>query len=104
MAKRPSKSPPPNRNVPDKAASARPPAVTIPDTPPEPSTPADIEIVETTAVADPALDDTSSGAQRAERVPILGEAHGEVTVFQPVIIKEISRTGANVQTAFPLHL
>jgi len=66
----------------------------------DPASSSDIEIIETTAVADPASD----GLKRAVRVPILGEAHGEVTVFQPVIIKEISRTGANVQTAFPLHL
>src|SRR5438093_11790971 len=39
-----------------------------------------------------------------ERIPILGELHGEVMVFQPVAIKEISRGGAQVETAFPLHL
>ncbi|HYM24359.1 MAG TPA: PilZ domain-containing protein [Vicinamibacterales bacterium] len=84
MAKKPKKG---------KAAPSPPPA------PAEPSPPGDIEIIETTAVPDP-----QNGFQRAQRIPILGEAHGEVTVFQPVIIKEISRTGANVQTAFPLHL
>ena len=40
----------------------------------------------------------------AERIPILGELHGEVMVFQPVAIKEISRGGAQVETAFPLQL
>ena len=39
-----------------------------------------------------------------ERIPILGELHGEVMVFQPVAIKEISRGGAQVETAFPLQL
>ena len=39
-----------------------------------------------------------------ERVPILGELHGEVMVFQPMAIKEISRGGAQIETAFPLHL
>jgi hypothetical protein len=39
-----------------------------------------------------------------ERVAILGELHGEVTVFQPIAIKEISRGGAQVETAFPLQL
>jgi len=39
-----------------------------------------------------------------ERIPILGELHGEVMVFQPVAIKEISRGGAQVETAFHLHL
>jgi hypothetical protein len=99
MAKRQSKPAPSSRSAPEPApkskAASPPPA----EPPSELAIPSNIEIVETTAVADPA-----SGLQRAERVPILGEAHGEVTVFQPVIIKEISRTGANVQTAFPLHL
>jgi hypothetical protein len=39
-----------------------------------------------------------------ERIEILGELHGEVMVFQPMNIKEISRGGASVETAFPLHL
>ena len=39
-----------------------------------------------------------------ERIEILGELNGEVMVFQPMIIKEISRGGAQVETAFPLQL
>ena len=39
-----------------------------------------------------------------ERIQILGELHGEVMVFQPIAIKEISRGGAQVETAFPLQL
>jgi len=39
-----------------------------------------------------------------ERIEILGELNGEVMVFQPMIIKEISSGGAQVETAFPLHL
>ena len=39
-----------------------------------------------------------------ERVQILGELKGEVTVFQPMAIKEISRGGAQVETSFPLQL
>jgi hypothetical protein len=39
-----------------------------------------------------------------ERVEILGELHGEVMVFQPLSIKEISRGGCLVETSFPLHL
>jgi len=39
-----------------------------------------------------------------ERIEILGELNGEVTVFQPMAIKEISRGGAQVETSFPLHL
>src|SRR4249920_3006497 len=40
----------------------------------------------------------------AHRVPILGELHGEVMVFQPMAIKEISRGGCQVETGFPLQL
>jgi c-di-GMP-binding flagellar brake protein YcgR len=39
-----------------------------------------------------------------ERLEILGELHGEVMVFQPLSMKEISRGGCLVETAFPLHL
>jgi hypothetical protein len=39
-----------------------------------------------------------------ERMPILGELHGEVMVFQPTIIREISRGGAQVDTGFPLQV
>jgi hypothetical protein len=40
----------------------------------------------------------------AERLQILGELHGEVMIFQPMAIKEISRGGAQVETGFPLQL
>jgi hypothetical protein len=40
----------------------------------------------------------------AERVPILGELQAEIMVFEPMLIKEISRGGATVETRFPLHL
>ena len=39
-----------------------------------------------------------------ERLEILGELHGEIMVFQPLSIKEISRGGCLVETSFPLHL
>lgn len=39
-----------------------------------------------------------------ERVEILGELHGEIMIFQPLSIKEISRGGCLVETAFPLQL
>ena len=47
---------------------------------------------------------TESEKRDRERVQILGELHGEVMVFQPVAIKEISRGGAQVETVFPLQL
>lgn len=39
-----------------------------------------------------------------ERIEILGELRGEVMVFQPMGIKEISRGGAQIETRFPLQL
>ena len=45
-------------------------------------------------------EDTRDG----ERILILGELHGEVMVFQPTTIKEISRRGAQLETVFPLHV
>src|ERR1700736_133538 len=39
-----------------------------------------------------------------QRLQILGELHGEVMVFQPMAIKEISRGGAQIETSFPLQL
>src|SRR3954468_8277474 len=38
------------------------------------------------------------------RLQILGDLQGEVTAFQPMAIKEISRGGAQVETGFPLQL
>ena len=40
----------------------------------------------------------------AERVPILGDLHGEIMVFQPMLIRDISNAGVTVETRFPLHL
>ncbi len=40
----------------------------------------------------------------SERIPILGELRGEVMVLQPMALTEISRRGAQVETAFPLQL
>jgi hypothetical protein len=42
--------------------------------------------------------------REGERIQILGELHGEVMVFQPIAIKELSRGGALLETGFPLHL
>jgi len=38
------------------------------------------------------------------RVPILGELRGEVKVFQPLAVTEVSRDGAQIETTFPLQL
>jgi hypothetical protein len=39
-----------------------------------------------------------------QRLEILGDLRGEVMVFQPMAIREISRGGAQIETRFPLHL
>src|ERR1700674_2513255 len=39
-----------------------------------------------------------------ERIEILGELNGEIVVFQPMAVREISRGGAQVETSFPLQL
>ena len=50
------------------------------------------------------MTNTKREKRDTERIQILGELHGEVMVFQPVAVKEISRGGAQVETAFPLQL
>ena len=39
-----------------------------------------------------------------ERVPILGDLHGEMMVFQPMQVRDISLGGATLETRYPLHL
>lgn len=38
------------------------------------------------------------------RFRLFGEIHGEVMVFQPLAITEISHNGAKIETSFPFHL
>ena len=45
-----------------------------------------------------------SDKRGSERIQILGDLTGEVMVFQPIAIKEISRGGAQVESNFPLQL
>ena len=40
----------------------------------------------------------------AERIQILGELNAEIMVYEPMVIKEISRGGAQIESRFPLHL
>jgi hypothetical protein len=47
---------------------------------------------------------TERNKRDAERIEILGDLHAEVMVFQPMAIKELSSIGAQVETAFALHL
>ena len=50
------------------------------------------------------MSDPSDEKRDRDRVEILGELHGEVMIFQPLSIREISRGGCLVETAFQLHL
>ena len=51
-------------------------------------------------------DESKTGAYKreSERIPIPGDLRGEVMVFQPMTIREMSRAGAQIETAFPLQL
>ncbi len=44
------------------------------------------------------------GDRRAPRIEILGELQGEVMVYEPMTITDISRTGARIETTFPLRI
>jgi hypothetical protein len=47
---------------------------------------------------------TEANRRGADRVPIPGDLQGEIMVFQPMLIRDISDTGVAVETRFPLHL
>ena len=51
-----------------------------------------------------AFEDERRDKRDAERIQILGDLHGEVMVFQPMAIKEISVGGAQVETGYPFQL
>jgi hypothetical protein len=46
----------------------------------------------------------ASDKRDTERLEILGDLRGEVMVFQPMVVKEVSQGGAQVETGFPLQL
>ena len=39
-----------------------------------------------------------------ERIQILGELPGDATVHQSISVRELSRTGAQIESTFPLQL
>lgn len=43
-----------------------------------------------------------SDKRDTERIPILGDLRGEIMVFEPLQVCEISRGGASIETRFPL--
>ncbi|NOT26682.1 MAG: PilZ domain-containing protein [Acidobacteria bacterium] len=45
------------------------------------------------------------GAKRSsERVPIHGTVHGDIMVFEPLLVREVSTSGASIETSFPMHI
>jgi hypothetical protein len=46
----------------------------------------------------------SDEKRESVRVEILGALHGEVMVYQPMTVRQISRRGAQVETGFPLQV
>ncbi len=50
------------------------------------------------------MTDDESPDRRAPRIEILGELQGEVMVYEPMTITDISRTGARIETTFPLRI
>ena len=47
---------------------------------------------------------TDDDKRDRERVPLAGQVTGEVMVFQPMTILDISQGGAQIETPFPLQL
>jgi hypothetical protein len=45
-----------------------------------------------------------SPIRRTQRIEIVGELEGEVMVYEPMAITEISRFGAQIETGFPLQI
>jgi hypothetical protein len=52
-------------------------------------------------IGDDANDDL---VRRNQRIEILGELQGEVMVYEPMAITEISRGGAQIETSYPLQI
>jgi hypothetical protein len=44
------------------------------------------------------------GRREAERIQILGDLTGAASVQQTILVKELSRGGAQIETSFPLQL
>ena len=47
---------------------------------------------------------SQTGRLDTERVKVLVDLQGEVMVYQPITIMEISQGGAQIETSFPLQL
>lgn len=50
------------------------------------------------------MSDSNDPSRGAERIELLGGFTGEVMVFQPLLIRQMSKGGMQIETAFPLQL
>ena len=46
---------------------------------------------------------TRGDKREAARLPTLGHLPGEIMVLEPMLVAELSRSGATIETRFPLH-
>lgn len=40
----------------------------------------------------------------SERIPIGGTVHGDIMVFEPLLVREVSTKGASIETSFPMQI
>lgn len=45
-----------------------------------------------------------SAKRASERVPIRGTLHGDIMVFEPLVVREVSTKGASIETSFPMQI
>jgi len=48
--------------------------------------------------------DPPNPKRASERVPIPGTLHGDIMVFEPLVVREVSTKGASIETSFPMHI
>ena len=49
-------------------------------------------------------DPPNSSKRASERVPIRGSLHGDIMVFEPLLVREVSSKGASIETSFPMQI
>ena len=49
-------------------------------------------------------DPPNSPKRASERVPIRGTLHGDIMVFEPLLVREVSTKGASIETSFPMQI
>jgi hypothetical protein len=46
----------------------------------------------------------NSPKRASERVRVQGRLHGDIMVFEPLLVREVSMKGASIETSFPMHV